>query len=48
MLIYLHAKNQHPRSNHLGEMDQKRLCDSELDTDLILVQHAEINTNIFV
>ena len=24
MLIYLHAKNKHPRSNHLGEMDQKQ------------------------
>ena len=23
MLIYLHATNQHPRSNHLGEMSQK-------------------------
>ena len=23
MLIYLHATNQHPRLNHLGEMNQK-------------------------
>ena len=23
MLIYLHAKNKHPRSNQLGEMNQK-------------------------
>ena len=23
MLIYLHATNQHPRLNHLGEINQK-------------------------